>query len=122
MQSKVLNALLIITSLFGYLEWGGNNRIFLFKAEAEIFSKFFTNPSSALHPLTILPILGQLLLLITIFQKVPNKTLIYIGIAGLGLLLSLMFIAGLVSMNLKIIISTIPFIVVSILAIRYYNK
>lgn len=122
MKSKILNSLLIITSLIGYLEWSGNNHIFLFKAEAEIFSKLFTDPVSVLHPFTILPLIGQILLLITIFQKTPSKILTYISIAGLGLLLGFMFIVGIMSMNFKIIISTIPFIVISILAIRHYRK
>ncbi len=122
MKSKILNFLLIITSLVGYLEWSGNNHIFLFKAEAEIFLKLFTNPLSVLHPFTILPLVGQILLLITLFQKTPNKTLSFISIAGLGLLLGFMFIIGLLSLNLKVIISSIPFIIVSVLAIRHYKN
>jgi hypothetical protein len=55
--------------LFGYLQWGGGNSMFLFQAEGEVFIKLFTNPAEALHPLTILPMLGQIILLITIFQK-----------------------------------------------------
>lgn len=122
MKSKILNFLLIITSLLGYLEWSGENHLFLFKAEADIVSKLFTDPISVLHPLTILPIVGQILLVITLFQKAPSKTLTYIGIAGLGLLLGFMFIVGLISMNFRIIISTIPFIVLAILAIRHYKN
>ena len=50
MKSKILNLLLIVTSLFGYLEWGGNNSILLFQAEADIISKLFTDPTSVIHP------------------------------------------------------------------------
>ncbi len=32
MKSKILNFFLIITSLLGYLEWGGNSHSFLFQA------------------------------------------------------------------------------------------
>ena len=122
MKSKILNFLLIITSLLGYLEWSGNNHIFLFKAELGIISKLFSDPVSVLHPFTIVPLMGQLLLLVTLFQKAPNKILTYISIAGLGLLLGFMFVVGLISMNLKIIISTIPFITLAILAIRHYKN
>lgn len=121
MKSKILNLLLIITSLMGYLEWSGNNHSFLFQAEAEILSKLFTDPASILHPLTILPMLGQLVLVITLFQKTPSKSLTYISIGGLGLLLLLMLVIGLMSLNLKIIISTIPFIVTAVVAIRHYS-
>jgi hypothetical protein len=122
MKSKVLNFLLIFSSLFGYLEWSGNKHLFLFEAEAEIFSKLFTDPVSVLHPFTVLPIVGQILLVITLFQKTPNKTLTYISVAGLGLLLGFIFIVGLMSTNFKIIISTIPFIVLAIFVIRHHKN
>lgn len=122
MKSKILNILLIITSLFGYLEWGGGNHVFLFTGEIDIIKKLFTNPTSVIHPFTLLPFAGQILLLITLFQKTTNKILTYISISGLGLLLGFMFIVGLMSMNFKIIISTIPFLIVSILAIIHYRK
>jgi hypothetical protein len=122
MKHKILNFLIIFTSLFGYLEWSGNNHIFLYKAEGEILSKLFINPISVFHPLTILPMIGQLFLLITLFQKEPNKIITLIGISGLGLLLGFMFIVGLLTLNFKILASTIPFISVSIFAIIYYKK
>ena len=122
MKSKILNFLLIITSLLGYLEWSGNSHSFLFQTEAEIFSKILTNPISAIHPFTILPLIGQVILIITLFQRTPNKTLTYISIGCLGILLGFMFVIGLMSLNYKIISSTIPFIVVSILAIRHFRN
>ena len=122
MKGKILNSLLIITSLLGYLEWSGNSHSFLFQAEGEILSKLFTDPISILHPFTILPLIGQIILLVTLFQKTPSKTLTYISIGSLGLLLGFMFVLGLMSLNYKIVISTIPFIVISIIVIRHYRK
>lgn len=122
MKSKILNSLLIITSLLGYLEWSGNSHSFLFQAEREILSKLFTDPISTLHPFTILPLIGQLILIITLFQKTPSKALTYISMGSLGILLAFMFVIGLLSLNYKIIISTIPFIVVSVIVIRHYRK
>lgn len=122
MKSKTYNLLLIITSLFGYLEWGGNRHSFLFQAEIEILLKLFSDPKSSIHLLIILPLLGQVLLFLSLFQIKPNKILSYIGISGIGILLILMFVIGLISLNYKIIISTIPFLFVSILAIKHYRK
>jgi len=122
MKLKILNILLIITSLIGYLEWSGGSHTFLFQGEVEIVNKLFTNPASAIHPFTLLPLLGQILLLVTLFQKVPSKILTYISIIGLGLLLGFMFIIGIMSLNFKITVSTIPFITVAILAIRNLKK
>jgi type IV secretory pathway VirB6-like protein len=122
MKSKVLNFLLIITSLFGYLEWGGNNHTFLFAAEAEIISKLFTEPGSILHPFTILPLVGQILLLVTLFQKKPSKLLTLLSIGGLGILMGLMFVIGLMSLNYKIIFSTVPFLIVAVITILHNRK
>ena len=122
MKSKLFSFLLLITSLIGYLEWSGKNQIFLYQAENEVLQKLFTNPISIIHPFTILPILGQLSLIVTIFQTEPNKKLIYFSILALGILLVFMFIVGIMALNYKIIISTIPFILVSFFTIRYYKE
>jgi hypothetical protein len=122
MKSKILNILLVLTSLMGYLEWGKDNKQFLFQTEAEILSKLFNDPTSVIHPFTILPLAGQILLLITLLQKSPNKILTFIGIGGIGLLLGLMFVIGLISLNFKILCSTIPFLVLGFVTIRHHWK
>jgi hypothetical protein len=122
MKSKYLIFLLVITSLFGYLEWGGGSHAFLFQGEAEMLYNIFTNPDSVFHPFVMLPLFGQILLLITLFQKSPNKLFIYLGIIGLGVLLGFMFIIGIISLNFKITFSTIPFLFISILTIINLRK
>lgn len=122
MKSKIYNFLLILSSLIGYLEWGKTNHSFLYQVEIEMLSKLMTDLRSIIHPLTILPLIGQILLLATLFQKKPNKTWTYIGIGCIGLLLILMFLIGLISLNYKITLSTIPFIVITILAIKQYRN
>lgn len=122
MKSKILNFLLVLTSLIGYLEWGEKQKLFLFQAEYEILSKLFKDPFSVLHPFTIIPLAGQSLLLSTLFQKIPNKAITYISIAGIGLLFGLMFIVGLISLKFKILFSTLPFITMAIITIRFHKK
>jgi hypothetical protein len=121
-KSKLLNLLLILTSLFGYLEWGTDNHTFLFQAEGEVLSKLITDPASVLHPFTVLPIIGQFLLLITLLQKQPGKILTYIGIAGLGILLSFIFLVGALSLNFKIMLTALPFLIIAVLTIQHYRK
>ncbi|MBP6756853.1 MAG: hypothetical protein KA210_11960 [Bacteroidia bacterium] len=118
MHAKILNTLLVLSSLIGYLEWSGNNHLFIVEAEREIILKLFTDPNSIIHPLIILPIVGQILLLLTLFQKKPNKIMTYISIAMLGCLLYLMLFIGIFSFNYKIIISTLPFLFISIAIVR----
>ncbi|HEY9113437.1 MAG TPA: hypothetical protein VIN10_01980 [Bacteroidales bacterium] len=122
MKSKVLNMLVLISSLFGFLEWGGGNKMFLFQLEAEVFSKFIQDPLSTLHPFIILPFLGQALLLITLFQKKPGKILTYFGISGIGTLLLVMFLIGCLNLDFKILLSTIPFLAISFYTIWYNMK
>lgn len=117
MKSKILDLLIILTSLIGYLEWGKDQHRFLFNMEAEIIVKLFSDPLAVLHPLIILPILGQTLILISLFHKKLNKWLILVGISFLFLLLGFIFVIGLISFNIKILSSTLPFILLSLLRI-----
>jgi hypothetical protein len=118
MHAKILNTLLVLSSLIGYLEWSGNNQLFIFEAEREIILKLFTDTNSVIHPLIIIPIGGQILLVVTLFQKKANKIMTYISIAMLGCLLYLMLFIGIFSFNYKIIISTLPFLFISIAIVR----
>lgn len=121
MKGKILNLCLILTSLIGYLEWGTDNSSFLFQTELEIFSKLISDPISAFHPFTILPLLGQILLAITLFQKKPSKVLSYIGLGGIGILLLFMFVIGLISLNYKIALSTLPFLITGYLVFKHHQ-
>ncbi len=120
-RRKILNVFLILTSLFGYLEWGGGQHAFLFEAEMEVLSRLARDPKSALHPFTVFPMLAQILLLITLFQQQPQKSLTYTGIAGLSLLLGFMCFIGVLGSNVKIILSTLPFSVTAIITIAHYR-
>jgi hypothetical protein len=119
MKHKTLNLLLILTSLIGYLEWGQDNSTFLWQAELEVLSKLFTTPDEVLHPFILLPLAGQLVLIITLFQSKPSKALTYAGMAGIGILLVFMFLIGLMSLNYKTILSVLPFLITSFLVFRY---
>ena len=43
-------------------------------------------------------------------------------IGGLGLLLGFMLVIGVISLNLKIILSVIPFLITAVLAVIHYRK
>lgn len=122
MKTKILILLIIVTSLFGYLEWGKNNSSFLYAGEFEVFKKLFTDPGSIVNPFIIAPLIGQILLLVTLFQRLPNKYLTYSGIACLSLLLGLMTFIGIIDLNFKILISSLPFIITSFLSIRELRR
>ncbi|MEZ4852862.1 hypothetical protein [Flavobacterium sp.] len=104
------------------MEWGKDNSTFTFQGEYELLKNMLNEPRSAIHPFSIIPLLGQIILFITLFQETPNRKLIYVGISCLGLLLVFMFFIGVISVNFKILISTLPFIVVAILIIINQRK
>lgn len=122
MNQKILNALLIVFSMIAYLEWGKNNSMFLIEGEVEVMQKLFSDPLSVLHPFTIIPLLGQVLLIITLFQKTPGKKITYTGLICISLLLVLVFTIGLITLNYKTILSTLPFLIFAILTIRALRK
>ena len=121
MKSKILNIGLILTSFVGYLEWGGNNKMFLVQGEIEVISKLLTDPGSALHPFTLLPLVGQVLLVITLFQKSPSRLLTYLGLAGISVLLLFMLVIGLLSLHIKTALSTLPFIVTGFMTVKHHR-
>jgi hypothetical protein len=121
MKKRVLNLLLILTSLFGYLEWGSTNNSFLFQAEAELLVHLFNDFASAVHPFTLIPLGGQVILAITLFQREPGKLLTYVGIACIGLLLIFMLFIGIFNLNIKITASVLPFWIVAVIAIRTHR-
>ena len=122
MKQKTINLLLILSSLLGYLEWGGGNHLFLLQAEGELLRKMFSDPTSVIHPFTLMPFAGQIILAITLLQKAASKVLTFIGIGCIILLFLLMLFIGISTKNLKIFSSTIPFIFLSVLTILRYKK
>ena len=109
MKIKVITTLIILSSLFVYLEWGKDNHSFLFQAEYEVLYKLISDPVAALHPLTLIPLLGQILLLISVFKHEPGKWMIITGVISLGILLGFILVIGSMVPNVKMILSTIPF-------------
>lgn len=121
MQKKLLNLALVLASFVGYLEWGQGRSTFLFAAEVDLIARALGAPGAVVHPFTVLPFLGQIALLWTLVQATPGRWLTYLGIAGIGLLLGLMFVIGLMAMNAKILASTIPFVALAVMTIRAHR-
>src|SRR5690349_21614648 len=114
MQNRWISLLLLLSFLIGYLEWGGGHSGFIFQLEFEIVKTMMDGVHSVMHPLIIIPFIGQLVLLYNVFQKKPSGKLILIAILLLSLLGLLIFFIGMLTLNPKIILSTLPFISISI--------
>jgi len=122
MKLKLFMILTLLTPLIGYLEWGGNQHTFLLFTEWQVIRGLLTNSESVIHPLTVLPLLGQLIILYTILVNNFPAWLLYTGIILIALLLVFMLFIGIISLNFKISLSVIPFIISSILTIYHYRK
>ena len=120
-KSKILNGLLIFTSLFGYLEWGVTNHSFIFEVEIELLPKIVSEPYSIVHPFIIIPLVGQVLLLTTLFQNSYKPFISIIGMSCIGLLLLFLFLIGCMSLNYKIILFSFPYICVSLLVVHHFQ-
>jgi hypothetical protein len=121
MKRKLLIFLLLLTSLLGFLEWGGDHHGFLFELEAGLFKTIFKNPLAMLHPLILLPLAAQIILIVLLFKK-PERILIYLSIGGIGLLMIMILLAGISSKNMKMVISTLPFILVALITLKEIKK
>lgn len=115
---RILNLLLLLSFLIGYLEWGPKQHAFIFSAEYDVVRNAFKNPFSVIHPFILLPFTGQILLLITIFQKRPNRILTLTGLACLSILIFILIIAGLLTLNVKILLSVIPFLFIGMFVLK----
>lgn len=118
-MKKLINLGLLLSPLVCYLEWGKNQSSFLFQAEYLLFFGSSNTANSFTHPLVLLPFCGQLLILYSLFQPHPNRRLTLIGLLMMAPLIFMILLAGLLSLNPKIILSTIPFVVVSVLFFRH---
>ena len=110
--------LLILSSLFVYLEWPGQH-YFIFQIESELFSKLLIKPSEILHPFIVIPFGAQLLLFSSIFLRRPNILFSIFGIGGMLMLIGFIFIIGLMTLNWKTIISCLPFLGYSSITIYF---
>jgi len=122
MNYRIYNFLLLVTSLTAYLQWGDDHHAFLFQMELEIFKEILSNPMVFFNPVVMIPILGQVLIIIAIILKKSNRYLTYTGIVVIGLLFTLIFYAGILSNYYWIPVSTLPFFTISFLTILHYRK
>ena len=111
MREKAYVLLLLLFSSIAYLEWGDSQRMFLFELEAEVLRKSWQDPLSVLHPLTVLPFAGQCILLVTLFQSLPSRRLVLVGMLMLGLLMYILLLIGIVGGSVKIMAGALPYTV-----------
>jgi hypothetical protein len=113
-NSRIILVVLFLSSFCGYLEWGGGQHVFVLESETDILRKLFVDPLSVIHPFTIVPLIGQLLLFGSIVRLTPSKKFIIAGIICIGTLYLFLLAIGLAIMNWRIVFSALPFLLLSL--------
>ena len=108
--------------LICYLEWAGGNSAFIYEAEYQILFQNKSKVDSFTHPIVLIPFCGQLLLLFSLFQKTPDRRLVFTGLSLMGILMLLIMLVGLLSMNGKIVGFTLPFLFSAVWCLRVFNQ
>ena len=121
MYAKLLNIALLLTSLMSYMEWGLQQHAFLFQIEWDLLEKLLQEPMQVVHPMTLIPLTGQPVLMVTLFQRRPSRYLTFIGMGAIGIIVWLITWIGLIKLNIWMVVSTLPYIVVCMLTLRYYR-
>lgn len=122
MKKRLLIILLLMSFLGCYLEWGTNQHLFIGEAVVAIAKKTMQDPLSLIHPFIIIPFSGMVMLTVSLFQNKPGKIITLLALACLGILPVFLFVIGAMMMNLKILLSTLPFLVVGLLLIAAYSN
>ena len=119
---RFVNLLMLIAFQIGYMEWPPHNSMFVFQAQYEIFSKTDRLLTNLFHPIILLGLLAQIILLIGAFLPNLNKKINTIGIIGLGLLMLLFLLISILSKNLKMFLATLPYLSITVYFFWNYNK
>lgn len=113
-MKRLLNLGLLIAFQFCYLEWP-NHSMYVFEAEKEIFTKTENWISNFTHPIILIGLVTQIVLLLGAILPNINSKINTLSVLLLGVLVLLFAVVGVLSLNYKIIFSTLPFLIVTVI-------
>ncbi|OOG73045.1 hypothetical protein [Algoriphagus sp. A40] len=122
MNYKLLILGVILGFSFCYTEWGTDQSAFIFEIEARFFEDLKDNISAFAHPLILAGLLGQIGLVSCIFIPKPKKWLLLGSLILLSVIVFFFLLAGILSGNYRIILSTFPFWILSFLLLKVKSK
>ena len=97
-----------------YMEWGNGQSAFLAEAAYQLFFKEKLSLANLVHPLVLTGLAGQIILLYSALAKKPKRIITIVGIVSLSIMVIMVLLAGILSLNPKMILSTLPFTGLSI--------
>jgi hypothetical protein len=117
---SLINIAILVAFSFCYLSWGNDQTAFLYEVEYQLL--FERSAQNFMHPLILMGLLGQLLLVYTAIVPKAKKWLSLTGVLMLGAVVALIFLVGCLSRQIPIIVSTIPFFVFVILYFKVNKR
>lgn len=118
----ILGVAVIISFSICYMEWGGGNKAFLAEAEYDLLFKQKDIVQSLLHPLILSGLTGQLMVLYNAFLLFNRWWPLVTGSIILSAVPAMILLSGVLSMNSKMILSVMPFVIFNIINLRYNKK
>lgn len=120
---RIIIALVVIASYFiCYMEWGGGNHAFVAEAAYELLIGQPSFAQSLSHPLVLFSLAGLLLIIHHGFMPIPKRWILITGTIVLSALPAMIFLSGILSANIKMVLSVIPFLIACIINVRYNKK
>lgn len=108
-MTRLINIALLIAFLFVYLDWGHDGAEFVWQLEWSIFSG--QNISLLSSPISILAIIGQVLFIIAAVIRQNSRRVTTFAVILLSGIVIIVLIMGLLLSNIKMILSTTPFLI-----------
>jgi len=122
-MKRILNLALVIAFQICFLEWPPSNSMFIFQGEYLIFSIKEQLIDNLIHPIILTGLIAQLILLSGFLLPRINKMVNTLGVILLGIVVLLFFVVGLITLNYKIALSTLPYLGLTIVYfVKFRNK
>lgn len=121
-KTKWLHLGLVLTFLMGYMEWGKDQKMFIYEAFVDILQKAVAEPLNFLHPFILFPLAGFIGILYTLFQNLPSRTLTLLSIGGMALIMLFIFFIGVFTGNVRMMLFNLPFVVFLVIVVRLHWK
>lgn len=112
-MKKLINLGLFLSFFLCYLEWGGGQSIFIAQTAYELIFVQGFSWNTAFHPVILSAIVGLLILLYAAIVRNPNRWVNILGVVLLSAVVFIFFLAGVLSGNLRMIGSNLPFLVLA---------
>jgi len=100
---------LLLCSFLGYLEWGKESE-YILNIEYGLLLSINESPEVFLQPFILVPLSGQILLLVSLFLTKPKFSIVLLASTGIALLYILLLYIGLLVWNPKMSLLALPFL------------